>query len=288
MKKTNYFFLYFLLISFSSCNSHDDTSPPQVTIDQIEEIATFHGNRDADVVVVYAQGGPDTNLTEAQEIDQFISDTQIESALFMVVHQAQTKSPSSFTNADITFEEAKQYDLESAENLFKVVDFFKAQQGKTVYVIGISFGAYAVQELIAANGVDAADGYLIIAGRLDIESDVWQPASQGKYSEFVYGDGSDYTINLVEEGVNSKERNMARLFGGFAFNRYTDKLNSISSLSKVTYVYGNKDDQIGTLSTQEVQFLDEKGANIVLSDGGNHDDASYLGLALIIQTFGLE
>lgn len=288
MKKTNYFFLCFLLISFSSCKSHDDTSPAPVTIDQIADIATFHGNQEADIVVVYAQGGPDTNLTEGEAIDGFISDTQIESARFVVVHQAQTKNPSSFTNTDITFEEAKQFDLESAENLYKVVDFFKTQQDKTVYVIGISFGAYVVQELIAVNGVDVADGYLIIAGRLDIEADVWQPASQGKYSEFVYDNDSNYSINVVEEGVNSKERNLARLFGGFAFNRFSDRLNNVSSLSNVTYVYGNRDDQIGPLSSLEVQFLDKKGANIILSDGGNHDDASYLGLGLLKQTFGLE
>jgi len=275
MRKINYIILIIftpLLITFSSCNNDDDTDPPSDTIDQIADIATFHGNPDGDIVVVYAQEGPSTELISNEEIEQFIADLQIESVLFVVVHQAQTKNPANFKNSDITFEEAKRSDLESVNNFKKVVDFFKIQQGKTVYATGSSFGAFVVQELIATHGVDIADGYLIMAGRLNIDADAWQPLSQGQFAEF----------------ENAEERNLSKLAAGFAFNRYTGRLGSNSSLSKITYVYGNRDGQIGTLSTQEIQFLNDKGANVVLAEGGSHDDAIFKGLNLLKQTFGIQ
>lgn len=291
MKKLNHLKLIiysFLLVSFSSCNEDDDSNPSSNTFDQISDIATFHGNLEGDIAVVYVQGGPSTELIEDEVLDQFISNTQTESALFVAVHQAQTKNPANFTNSDITFEEAKQFDLESVANLEKVVDFLKIQQGKTVYVTGCSFGAFVVQELIAAHGVDVADGYLIMSGRLNIDADTWQPFSEGKFTEYVYDNDGNYTINLLEVGINAEVRNLARLAAGLAFNRYTERLNSISSLSKITYVYGNRDDQVGTLSAQEIQFLNEKGANVVISEGGSHDDATIKGLTLLKQTFGIQ
>lgn len=291
MKTMNYIVLIistFLLTSFSSCNTDDGTNPSTNPFDGISDIATFHGNLEGDIVVIYAQGGPGTELIEGEAVDQFISDTQTQSALFVAVHQAQTQNPSNFTNSDITFEEAKRFDLESVANLKQVVDFFKNQQSKTVYVTGISFGAFIVQELIAAHGVDVADGYLIIAGRLNIDEDSWQSVSQGKFTEYIYNNDGSYTISVLEDGMNAEERNLARLAAGLAFNRYTDRLNSISNLSKITYVYGNRDDQVGTLSVQEVQFLNEKGANVVVSEGGSHNDASNKGLILLKQTFGIQ
>lgn len=290
MKKTNCLNLIictFLFIAFSSCNKDDDTNPTANSFEEISDIATFHGNLEGNIIVVNTQGGPVTQLDD-ESLNEFISETQTQSALFVNVHQEQTKNPSQFTSTDITFEQAKQHDLQSIANLKRVVDFFKSQQGKKVYVLGISFGAFMTQELIALHGIDIADGYLIMVGRLDIDEDTWQPFSQGKYTEYIYDNNGNYTISLLGDGPSAEERNMARLAAGLGYNRYTDKLNSISGLSKITYVYGDRDEQVGPLSTQEIQFLTGKGANVVLSDGGNHDVAIEAGLNLLKQTFGIQ
>lgn len=290
MKRINYVNLIsciFFLLTFLSCNKDDDTIPEKKSFEEVSDIATFHGNIEGDIIVVNTQGGPVTEL-EDETLNEFISQTQTKSALFVNVHQEQTRNPSQFTSTDITFEQAKQHDLQSIVNLKRIVDFFKSQQGKTVYVLGISFGAFMTQELIALHGIDVADGYLIMVGRLNIDEDTWQPFSQGKYSEYIYDNNGNYTINLLGDGPNAEERNMARLAAGLGYNRYTDRLNSISDLSKITYVYGNRDQQVGPLSTQEIQFLNGKGANVVLSDGGDHDVAIGTGLNLLKQTFGIQ
>lgn len=275
------------LVTLLSCKKDDDTNPTTNSFKEISDIATFHGNHQGNIIVVNTQGGPTTQL-EDETLNEFISETQTQSALFVNVHQEQTKNPSQFTSTDITFEQAKQHDLQSIAYLKRVVDFFKNQEGKTVYVLGISFGAFMTQELIALHGIDLADGYLIMVGRLEIDEGTWQPFSQGKRTQYVYDDNGNYSISLLDDGSDAEERNMSRLAAGLGYNRYTEKLNSINSLSKITYVYGNRDEQVGTLSAQEIQFLNEKGANVVLSDGGNHDAAIGTGLNLLKQTFGIQ
>ncbi len=275
------------IFTIVSCSKDDDTTPTVNSFEEILDIATFHGDLEGDIIVVNTQGGPVTDLDD-ETLNEFISETQTQSALYVNVHQEQTKNPSRFTSVDITFDQAKQDDLQSIANLKRVVDFFKSQHGKTVYVLGISFGAFMTQELIASHGIDVADGYLIMVGRLNIDEDTWQPFSQGKYTEYIYANNGDYTINLLGDGSDAEERNMARLAAGLGFNRYTEKLNSINDLSSITYVYGNRDEQVGPLSTQEIQFLTEKGANVVLSDGGNHDTAIETGLNLLKQTFRIQ
>ncbi len=278
-----------LSLLFMSCDS-DDNNDSSNTFDQISDIAKFYGNLEGDIVVIHAQGGPSIELDDDEASNEVITELGIQSALYVMVHQVQTKNPMLFTSEDITFEQAKQYDLQSISNIKRVVDFFKNQQGKTVYVLGVSFGSFIVQELIATHGVDVADGYLILSNRLNVDDDAWQALSEGKFPIHIYDNDGNYTIQLENDPDNDtvEERNMGRLIAGFAFNRYTDRLTNVSSLSKVTYVYGDRDEVAGPLSAQEIQFLNDKGANLILSEGGSHDEAIWEGADLLKETFGIE
>ncbi len=280
----------FLLISFMSCNKDDNPTVTSNTFDEISDIAKFYGNLEADIVVIHAQGGPSIELDDDATSNQTVIELGIQSALYVMVHQVQTKNPMLFISTDITFEQAKQYDLQSIANIKHVVDYFKNQQGKTVYVLGVSYGSLIIQELIATHGVDIADGFLILGNRLNVDDNAWQALSEGKFPIHIYDNDGNYTIELENDPDNDtvEERNMGRLIAGLAFNRYTDKLNSVSSLSKLTYVYGNRDEVAGSLSTQEIQFLNDKGANVILSEGGSHDDAISLGAGLLKDIFGIE
>ena len=62
--------------------------------------------------------------------------------------------------------------------LAAVVDHFQ-DQGKTVYVVGISFGAFVVQELLATQG-NVAEGYLIVTGRIDMPDGIWTEFAEGR------------------------------------------------------------------------------------------------------------
>ena len=293
MKNTNWLnlILYtFLLTVFISCNEDDDATIPSSTLDEISDIAEFYGNLEGDIVVIHAQGGPGLDLDDAETSNQIVAELSIQSAMYVMVHQVQTKKPMLFTSSDITFEQAKDYNLQSVSNIKRVVDFFKNQQGKTVYILGVSYGCLIVQELIATYGADVADGYLILGNRLDVDDAAWQALSEGKFPHHIYDNDGNYTIELENdpEYDTIEERNMGRLLAGLAFNRYTDKLSNVSSLSKVTYVYGDRDEAVGPLSAQEIQFLNDKGANVILSEGSGHDDAIGEGAGLLKEIFGID
>ena len=98
------------------------------------------------------------------------------------VHQAQTLHPEKYIEAEISFEEAKTLNKKSTQILFDLVTYFKAQN-KTVYVAGISFGAFAGMDFIAEHG-NIADGYMFMVGRLDMTPEVWQSFAQGIEAAF--------------------------------------------------------------------------------------------------------
>ena len=285
MRKLNLFLSAIAIISIAfilSCSKDDEPVVAHPFI-EIKDDATFHGNLKSNIVVVNTQGGPVTELDD-DFLKEIIQESKMNDALFVNVHQAQTKEPHLFTKTDITFEDAKKYDKSSVERLKKVVNYFK-EKNKKVFVLGISFGAFMTQELIASYGIDVADGYLIMVGRLDIDEDTWKPFSEGKMTEYVYDNNGDYTINLVTDELDVEERNMNRLAAGLGFNRYTERLKGISDLSKITYVYGTKDEQVGPLSVDETKFLEDRKAQIGKNDGANHDEAIQAGVSLINQLF---
>jgi hypothetical protein len=289
MKSLNLIICTILFTAFLSCKD-DVIGDPPGSLDKISDIAEFYGNLDGDIVVIHAQGGPGLELDDAETSNQTVAELGIESAMYVMVHQVQTKNPALFTDSDITFEEAKEYNLQSVSNLKRVVDFFNNQEGKTVYILGVSYGCLIVQELIATYGADVADGYLILGNRLDVDDVAWQALSEGKFPYHIYDNDGNYTIGLENdpEFDTIEERNMARLLAGLAFNRYTDKLSNVSSLAKVTYVYGDRDEVAGPLSEQEIQFLNDKGANVILSEGAGHDDAIGYGAGLLKEIFRID
>ena len=227
------------------------------------------GNPDADTVVVVTQGGPVTFLLGPEELVEETGLLNPEQVQLVSVHQAQTLDPEPFIAADISFDEAKAADAESVALLADVVAHFK-DQGKTVYVVGFSFGAFMVQELLAVQG-NIADGYLIKVGRIDMPEEVWAEFSEGRAVGFI--DGVEIVkFDIAEAGMGGEtpeaDRNMARLAAGLGHKRYSQLLADID-LSNVVYVYGDADEQVGRLSDAEVAFLEGRSATVIEYRGGH-------------------
>ncbi|WP_234859102.1 hypothetical protein [Aquimarina aquimarini] len=268
-----------------SC-SDDDKQSPMTSIGipkEIKSLISFSGDKDASTVLINTQGGPSTIL-DTINLDQALQDFDTSNILVVNVHQAQTLNPNLFEGNDITFDQAINFDIESTEILYRVIKYFK-DDSRIVYVLGVSFGAFMVQELIAKKGINVADKYLIMVGRLDIDDIIWQGLSEGRFGYFENG------INpILEDEIETDitERNMARLAAGLGMNRYTHLLNTFEDLSKITYVYGKKDQAVGRLTDAEVNFLHSKNANII-SGNGDHDETinSFFAQGLN-ETFGIE
>lgn len=267
----NVMLLAFLSILTVSCSNDDNQLPvkneePTVAITEIsqdiKDLIYFQGDEKAAKVLITVPGGPSTEFA-TDLVDDFSPILSPKEILTVTVHQAQTLDSTIVKGADITFDQAVGFNTESIEALDKVTTYFK-DQGRTVYVLGFSFGAFVTQDLIAKKGIDSADKYLIVSGRLDMNDVIWQGAAEGRNGFFENG---DTPILDPDPDPNVTERNLNRIGSGLLMNRYTQLFNTISDLSNLTYVYGATDQAVGSLTANEVQFLESKNAQIIAGPG---------------------
>lgn len=278
MKKNLLFLLLILIISnflFIGCKLQKPMEDP-IKFEEISSMINKFGNEKSNIVIINTQGGPVYELF-TNMMEKPIKDAVKSNDFLMVdVHQKQTKNPDLFQENEISFENAQEYDKESVATLNKVIKYYK-QQEKNVYVLGMSYGAFMVQELISEYGVDVADKYAIVVGRLDMPDIIWKSFSEGNKGFFK--DGID-PITVKE--TNIPQKNLHKLAAGLGKNRYTQKLAKYD-LSKVTYIYALKDQAVGKLSEEEINFLKSKNAKVIPVDAG-HQEASINNLKNIFKT----
>lgn len=246
------------------------------------------GNPDADTVIVNTQGGPLVELA-SDELRDITDLLDLETTYVVNVHQEQTLDPDRFTTQDLAFDEAKAADAASVDRLAAVVQHF-VDEDRPVIVLGISFGAFMAQELLATQG-NIADGYVILVGRVDMPEAVWSAFADGRAAGFA--NGTDIVEFEIEEagmgvGTAAGDRNMARLAAGLGHHRYSERLSEVD-LSNVYYGYGEVDEQVGRLTDDEIAFLQSQGATVARSDrdhGGAIDDLLIPGLGAVAPEFG--
>ena len=234
----------------------------------------YQGNPESDTVLIYSQGGPSLHL----DVDEFLydilasaPDEKIRNALMVYVHQYQTKHHEVFQKKEITFAEAKKFDINTTKMFKNTIDYFKSK-GKKVYLLGVSFGAFVIQDYLATYGSKDIDGAVIGVGRLLMPKAFWQAFSRGE--ERSYKDGVKLITTKATMGSEKdfSHRNLTKIAAGLGYKRYTKLLKDVN-LSNVIYIYGEKDENVGRLSSEEIEFLHKKGVKVAKSKGG-HEKAA--------------
>ena len=283
---SNLILITFFTIFIFSCSQDDDKCAAPITelSQEIKDLIYFKGDEKARIVFLNVQGGPGVSLS-TNEVDTFFGGAfKTDNILMANVIQKQMLDPSILEGNDITLEQAVNFNTESVEILNKVIKYFK-DQGRIVYVLGVSYGAFLTQDLIVKKGIDTADKYLIVSGRLDINDTMWQGLLEGK--EVFFQNGITPMLDSAPH-PSVVERNGLRLQGGFGKNRYTQLFNSISDLSNLTYVYGEIDEAVGSLTNEEVTFLESKNANIISGPYDHTDTYELLIIQALYDAFGIE
>ena len=237
------------------------------------------GDPDADTVWLFSLGGPRSSLEGEDALTQFPGH---ESKILLNVHQAQTFNAGLLDDERLDSVEQIQAEMDvSVEILDRVIRHFKAQ-GKRVVVFSHSFGSFIVPRYLALKGPGAADRYVIMAGRLDIERKMYENRL-GKLRERgteIYGYEDDGTtlvsLDLVddpevmlENGMLPQSVRLRLAFqGAVGRHRYT-RLLARTDLSKVIYAYGTMDGAVGRLTADEVAFLKARYAQVLEIAGGH-------------------
>ena len=167
---------------------------------------------------------------------------------------------------ELSFEELQAEVDVSVEILHRVIEHFKAQ-GKQVVVVGHSYGAFLTARYLWRKGPGAADRYLIMAGRLDMQREVVDGVLDGQY--YYFADAVNpmpvppYPVPITERGILE-----LRIMGATGHDRYTERLAG-TDLSRVLYVYGIEDMIVGRLTEDEVGFPTSSGSRVLAVQGGH-------------------
>jgi hypothetical protein len=235
---------------------------------KISDNIVVFGNPKSNKVIINAQGGPILKLNNLELKIILGYETGINPDDFFVVnvHQCQTLKTEFYTKNEINFEEAKKCDEKTVSTLAEVVKYFK-DQGKTVNVLGISFGAFVVEDLLADYN-NIADKYIIEVGRLDMPKEVWEKFATGSYVGFEYDENGKVRIIPFDAkkagmggGGSIGDKNTMRIAAGLGYKRFTELLKD-KKLDNVFYAYGETDEQVGKLNEKEIEFLKSKNVKL--------------------------
>ena len=215
------------------------------------------GDPEADTVWLFSQGGPATELDSGADLTEFPGH---ENRILVNVHQVQTLNPGLIDDRRLDSVARVQAEMDlSVEILDRVIRHFRAR-GKRVVLFSHSFGSFIVPRYLALRGPGGADRYVIMAGRLDIEREMYEnrlsKLHDGSTVAWYYEGGTTLTrFDLADDPDAPLENGMlprwlrmqAAFQGALGKHRYT-RLLARTDLSRVIYAYGTTDREIGRLT----------------------------------------
>ncbi len=272
------------LVTFA-CSNDDDTprliesnlEDALTTIpDDITKLFIAKGNESANTVIIYEQGGPDKELDDEYfELNgSFNTDFNdlFKDYYRVYMHQALTFNNGICTNETLKKEQADLENKVSVEMLDRVIKNFKSE-GKTVYVMGHSFGGFLVTKYIAEKGNTTADKFVIMAARLEMQPEVPDNFLQGRPYYFLNGTTpkEEDRAELLEDYNDIKQScpSVFSFLGAIGSERFSSKITT-QDLSNVIYVYAKDDFQTGGLLTTETTFLNDRMVKVIEINSGGH------------------
>ncbi|GAB5551755.1 MAG: hypothetical protein Sapg2KO_13460 [Saprospiraceae bacterium] len=261
--------LFILLgtIPLSGQNSSgvDQLYQPTVFPKDTSQLWIGDGDLTSDTVLIVGEGGPKRHLDfEANGRVYWEYLPGQDHYYVAVVHQSSTYNATIFGATDFTLEDAQKEVDNTSEILYRAIKYFK-DRNKYVVVLGHSYSAFVIPHYLSTRP-SLANKYLITGGRLD--ANLVQTAYQLKGLNSGFEEDGQTLIEPDENTTPNLYRrvryrtirkNKELLKYAIGKPRYTELLKDLN-LANLVFYYGMKDQNVGALSTTEVQFLKNKGA----------------------------
>lgn len=224
--------------------------------------------KERDTVLIVGEGGPkisleyeNTGKIHWEYLNNFGNYQTI------VMQQSTTYNKSIFNAENFKIYDAIVEINNTSEMLYRAIKYYK-DRNKYVVVIGHSYSAYVIQNHLVKNG-NLANKYIISSGR--IVADSLRLTYQKKGINLGYEkDGK--TLILPDEGEKPKKhkrpnryytirKNKELIKYAFSKIKYKEKLAN-NNLSNLIYFYGKNDQNVGTLTNDEINFLKSKNVKV--------------------------
>lgn len=268
--------LIFTLLCLSSSSaqprngSNPDFSYPETILpDDVTKLWIAEGDSTKQIVTIFLQGGPKDELDfEKSKKSHWRYLPNYEDYYAIHLHQANTFNPKMFTyDCDFTMKMARAEVDKTSEMLYRAIKYFK-DQGKTVWVMGHSYGAFVIPHYLATRP-SLADKYIIISGRIDDPKNVVKAHKKGYNG--IYKDGVQFISDEVTEDFSEDTiwgikyyTAKQRLKAAIGEVNYLKALKKVD-LSNTIYIYNPKDERVGGLTEKEITFLKSKKAQVYSS-----------------------
>lgn len=233
------------------------------------------GNESADTVLIYLQGGPDTQLSVRHPYLNVLING--DNAIRVVYpHQVTTLNPKLLTTHPVL--SAKQSQNENTLNvdiLEKVLNRM-ASIHKRVVLAGHSYGASIVLEYLRTRS-NLADTVIVMGLDLNEDIESWDKLNPGQYIRWEQG-----TIAVIKEvfgwvpdslsikaRFNTVADNLTQLVRTNMQNNYLRQIPE-SVFPRMTAIFASFDEANGRKSDQEIDVLHQKGARVIQVEGDHH------------------
>ena len=235
----------------------------------VTKLFRVFGDIDSDTVWIFAQGGP-FHMLEDGAYELFTNYPDHRDLEFVQVHQTLTLNHDLAERDAVWMLAELQAEVDvSVEILHRTIEHFKAQD-KHVVVVGHSYGAFLVTRYLALKGPEAADQYLLMAGRMDMPKVVVDGFLEGTVYWFPNAvKPEEFPGQDLLPPKTDRELMEMRIAAATGHDRYTRRLAG-TDLEQVIYVYGTNDMAVGRLTDDEVAFLESKGSTVIPVQDGDH------------------
>lgn len=245
------------------------TYPKTILPEDTTKLWLAEGDPSNQIVTIFLQGGPKDDLdfeTRGKSSWRYLPDYKNYYSIHL--HQANTWNTDIFRyNGEFTMDMARVEVDNTSEMLYRAIKYFK-DKGKTVWVMGHSYGAFIIPHYLATRP-SLADKYVIISGRLDDPQDVVDAHEKGYNGLYKYGidfeteegrDFSDYNEAAIKYYTGKQ-----RIKAAIGEISYIQALKDVD-LSNVIYIYSPQDNRVGGLTQKEQKFLLSKNAKLFSSN----------------------